>query len=198
MLSSLRSSRAVAVAFLTLLGAASAIRVLPGSPLGPGRPPAAQPVPASPATPSRWENPTVELLITVRALLDLSRRDPQALNGSAVQVARVLDPLGRQRTLSSAQATAILEATDRALGGAGQRALAEARQRLEQRVQMELASSRYARGEDTPGMATFRLALLVPGGQGTVAALARDATFNPFRQGVPSSTLRALLVTLKR
>ncbi|MFC4426466.1 hypothetical protein ACFOZ9_09595 [Deinococcus navajonensis] len=173
--------------------------MLPGSPLGPARPQATSPAPVSPPEPGHWENPTFELLITVRVLLELNQENRQALSGPvAVQLLRALEPLTRQRTLSAVQAAAVLDSINRALGSRGTRNLREARVRLEQRVQMELASSRYARGEDTPGIATFRLALLVPGGQGTVEAVSRHLSFNPFLQGVPASALRALLLNLKR
>lgn len=182
---------------LALLTAAGAIRVLPGSPLSPA-PPQGIRTDAMPE-PTSWEPPTFELLVTVRALADLTQRGGQVLPATtSAQLARILERLGQQPRLTADQAEATLDAIARALGASGQQQLREARLRLEERAHMQLASSRYARGEDLPDMATFRLALLIPGGQATVFAVNRDPGLNPFRQGVPANTLKKLLLTLKR
>ncbi|WP_019586502.1 hypothetical protein [Deinococcus apachensis] len=197
LLKRIRARHVMTLTLLALLTGAAATRVLPGSPLGP--------VPSQPVRtgavpePTSWEPPTFELLVTVRALAELAQRDVRVFTAaSSAQLTRVLEPLERQRRLTPAQAEATLDAIARALGSSGQRQLQEARVRLDTQVHMQLASSRYARGDDVLDMATFRLALLVPGGQATVAAVNRDPEFNPFLRGAPAATLKKLMLSLRR
>ena len=190
--------RLLLLGLLGLPGVTEAVRVLPGSPLTPTP---FTPAPAAvhmPTTePTRWSPPTFELLVTVRTLLDVTRQDAQVLAPAAPALRPVLERLSRQATLSPAEASAAVQALDRALSGPQRAQVRAVRLKLEQRVNLQLASSRLARGEGFPDAVTFRLAFLVPGGQATVAAVRRDAQLNPFLQGVPASTLRTLLQNLR-
>ncbi len=181
---------------LGLPGVTGAVRVLPGSPLTPAP---FTPAPAAvPMTePTRWSPPTFELLVMVRTLLDVTRQDAQVLTPAAPALRPVLERLTRQATLSPAEASAAVQALDRALNGPQRAQVRATRLKLEQRVNLQLSSSRLARGEGFPDAVTHRLAFLVPGGQATVAAVRRDAQLNPFLQGGPASTLRALLQNLR-
>lgn len=171
-----------------------AVQVRPGSPLAP---PPAQGVRTEPMTASpRWADARFELLISVRALTDVLERDAGAgrLGPDERRAAQqALQGLREQPTLTAAQAQTRLEALQAALGASGRLALQGARRRLEERAHLQLSSSRFARGEDAPGLATFRLALLVPGGGATVRAVQRGAAHNPFGQGVPAAALQTLL-----
>ncbi len=181
---------------LGLPGVTGAVRVLPGSPLTPAP---FTPAPAAvPMTePTRWSPPTFELLVMVRTLLDVTRQDAQVLTSAAPTLRPVLERLTRQATLSPAEASAAVQALERALSGPQRAQVRATRLKLEQRVNLQLSSSRLARGEGFPDAVNFRLAFLVPGGQATVAAVRRDAQLNPFLQGGPASTLRTLLQNLR-
>lgn len=181
---------------LGLTGVTGAVRVLPGSPLTPAP---FTPAPAAvPMTePTHWSSPTFELLVMIRTLLDVTRQDAQVLTPAAPALRPMLERLTRQATLSPAEASAAVHALERALNGPQRAQVRATRLKLEQRVNLQLSSSRLARGEGFPDAVTYRLAFLVPGGQATVAAVRRDAQLNPFLHGVPASTLRALLQNLR-
>ncbi len=181
---------------LGLPGVTGAVRVLPGSPLTPA-PFSPAPAAAPMTEPTRWSPPTFELLVMVRTLLDVTRQDAQVLTPAAPTLRPVLERLTRQATLSPAEASAAVQALDRALSGPQRAQVRATRLKLEQRVNLQLSSSRLARGEGFPDAVTYRLAFLVPGGQATVAAVRRDAQLNPFLHGVPASALRTLLQNLR-
>lgn len=178
----------------------SAVRVLPGSPFAPGTPPrtaGTTPMPSTPSTVSTWQDARFELLISVRALTDVLQQDRRSLDAAQRQAAQqALRPLTEQATLDTTQARTRQGVLEAALGRAGVQRMQEARLKLEQRAHLQLSSSRYARGEEFPDMATYRLALLVPGGQATVRAMQNDASKNPFLQGVPATALKKLLLLL--
>ena len=180
---------------LLALSGAFAIKVGPGSPLSPRSiPPQTAPQSAeeaaAPAQP-KWDHPTFELLVTVSALREASRRNDFGVARPA-ELRRELARLRTLPALTPATAQASLAALHAALGPTGERQLADARALLERRAALRLASSRLARDEGMPDRAFYRLAFQVPGGQGTVQAVLDGHDFNPFRQGLPASVLKLI------
>lgn len=182
---------------LGLLGAAPALalKVGPGSPFA--APNVPKPAAQAPVSRSEWQEPALELLVTISALRDASLRNdfapqqPEAL-------ARLLASLRQKPTLSAEAARQSLADLRAALGSEGLKQLNEARANLERRAARQIASSLIARDEELPPPAFYRLALQVPGGQAVVSAVQSGQEFNPFAGGIPAATLRLIETRLSR
>lgn len=182
---------------LGLLGTAPAlaIKVSTGSPFA--APSVPKPAAQTQVSRSEWQEPVLELLVTVSALRDASLRSDFAPQQPET-LSALLAALRQKPTLSAEAARQGLTDLRAALGSEGLRQLDEARAHLERRAARQLASSRIARDETLPPPAFYRLALQVPGGQAVVSAVQNGQEFNPFAGGIPAVTLRLIEARLKK
>lgn len=144
--------------------------------------------------------PTLDLLLTVRLLADLTRRGtltPDALARAELRAA--LEPLKARPTLGPLAAQRTLDRVVAALTDPQRVALGAARADLERRANLLLSRARFATPDGPSNVALNRSGFMLPGGLPLVRRVVTTPDLNPYAEaGANAALLERLLTALDR
>ncbi|GAA5532106.1 hypothetical protein [Deinococcus aluminii] len=144
--------------------------------------------------------PTLELLLTVRLLTELTTRGTLTFGPDAAEVLRAeLRTLATAPTLGPLTAEQVQTRLLAALTGPQRALLTRARADLDRRAELLAARARFAAPDGPVNPTLTRYGFQVPGGLGVVLRLTQHPEDNPYLDSAPNrAALQRLLTTLAR